>query len=50
MINKQTTDDTSPLKKQRFRVNGTGTGFEEHLILSTGKPMVSCLKGSRLAN
>lgn len=49
LINKQTTED-SPLKKQRFRVNGTGIGFDENLILSTGKPMVSCLKGSRLSN
>lgn len=49
LTNKQTTED-SPLKKQRFRVNGTGNGFEEHLILSNGKPMVSCLKGSRLSN
>lgn len=38
-------------KKARFRVNGVQSmQMEEHLILSTGKPLTSCLKGSRLVS
>ena len=33
-----------------MRVNPDGSSVEEHPILKSGKPMMSCLKGSRLSN
>jgi|688.fasta_scaffold343095_1 hypothetical protein len=47
-MNKQNSEE-SQAKKTRFRVNGAPqNGIDEHLILQNGKPLVSCLKGSKL--
>ena len=37
--------------KPRFRIiNESGNGIEEHPILPNGKPLISCVKGSRLGS